>query len=208
MTKPPPASSTTTGDTARVWKGNIFLDPLHLALCVAVLKHLLLTNLFLDSIHSYFVSSQAKICQIHFWILVKNFFSFSGLPTLNFVFDSVQALVFGLVSLCVAVLKHLLLTNLFLDSIHSYFVSSQAKICQIHFWILVKNFFSFFGLPTLNFVFDNAQALVFGLVCVCVCVLGPLQSFTVQTLNDISLFNGVSQFDKVCGGRLRREMRF
>ena len=141
MTKPPPASSTTTGDTARVWKGNIFLDPLHLALCVAVLKHLLLTNLFLDSIHSYFVSS-------------------------------------------------------------------QAKICQIHFWILVKNFFSFFGLPTLNFVFDNAQALVFGLVCVCVCVLGPLQSFTVQTLNDISLFNGVSQFDKVCGGRLRREMRF
>ena len=87
------------------------------------------------------------------------------------MFDSVQALVFGLVSLCVAVLKHLLLTNLFLDSIHSYFVSSQAKICQIHFWILVKNFFSFFGLPTLNFVFDSAQALVFGLVCVCVCVV-------------------------------------
>ena len=139
MTKPPPASSTTTRDTARVWKGNIFLDPLHLALCVAVLKHFLLTNLFLDSIHSYFVSS-------------------------------------------------------------------QAKICQIHFWILVKNFFSFFGLPTLNFVFDSAQALVFGLLCVC--VLGPLQSSTVQTLNDISLFNGVSQFDKVCGERLRREMRF
>ena len=28
----------------------------------------------------------------------------------------------------------------------------------------------FFGLPTLHFVFDGAQALVFGLLCVCVCV--------------------------------------
>ena len=63
-----------------------------------------------------------------------------------------------------AVLKHLLLTILLLGSIHSYYVSSQAKIHQIHFRILVKKFFfffSFFGLLTLIFVFDNAQALVF-----------------------------------------------
>ena len=74
MTKPPPASLTIIEDTTGVWKGNIFLDLLHLALCVAVLKHLLLTFLLLRSIHSYYVSSQAKICQICFWILVKNVF--------------------------------------------------------------------------------------------------------------------------------------
>ena len=74
MTKLPPESLTTTRDAARVWKGNIFLDPLHLALCVAALKHLLLTILLLGSVHSYCVSSQAKILQMHFWILVKNFF--------------------------------------------------------------------------------------------------------------------------------------
>ena len=74
MTKPPPASLTITKDATGVWKGNIFLDLLHLALCVAVLKHLLLTFLLLCSIHSYCVSSEAKICQICFWILVKNVF--------------------------------------------------------------------------------------------------------------------------------------
>ena len=63
----------------------------------------------------------------------------------------------------------------------------------------------FFGLPTLHFVFDGAQALVFGLLCVCVCWV--LFS-TVQALNDINLFDGVSQSGEVCGGRLRKEMRF
>ena len=129
MTKPPPASSTTTRDTAKVWKGNIFLDPLHLALCVAVLKHFLLTNLFLDSIHSYFVSSQAKICQIHFWILVKNFFSFFGLPTLNFVFDNAQALVFGLVCVCVC----WVLFNLSLCKLSMISASSMVSLSSTRF---------------------------------------------------------------------------
>ena len=65
--------------------------------------------------------------------------------------------------------------------------------------------FLFFGLPTLNFVFDGAQSLVFGLFFF---FLGPLQSSTVQALNDINLFDGVSQSGEVCVGRLRWEMRF
>ena len=92
-------------------------------------------------------------------------------------------------ALCVAMLKHLFLTILLLRSVHSYCVSSQEKIRQICFWILVKNV-SFFGLPTLNFVFDGAQALVFGPFFFL--VLGPLQSSTEQALIDISLFDGVS----------------
>ena len=94
MIKPPPVSLTTIEDAVGVWKWNIFLDLLLLALCVAMLKHLFLTILLLRSVHSYCVSSQAKIRQICFWILVKNVFFF-GLPTLNFVFDGAQALVFG-----------------------------------------------------------------------------------------------------------------
>ena len=39
-------------------------------------------------------------------------------------------------------------------------------------------------------------------------VLGPLQSSTEQALNDISLFDGVFQSSEVCGGRLRKKMRF
>ena len=139
MIKPPPVSLTTTEDAVGVWKWNIFLDLLLLALCVAMLKHLFLTILLLRSVHSYCVSSQAKIRQICFWILVKNVF--------------------------------------------------------------------FFGLPTLNFVFDGAQALVFGPFFFFL-VLGPLQSSTEQALNVISLFDGVSQSSEVCGGRLRKEMRF
>ena len=137
MTKPPLASSTTTRDITRVWKGNIFLDPLYLALCVAVLKHFLLTNLFLDSIHSYFVSSQAKICQIHFWILVKNFFSFFGLPTLNFVFDSAQALVFGLLFVCVCVCARVcvcwVLFNLSLCKLSMISASSMVSLSSTRF---------------------------------------------------------------------------
>ena len=64
--------------------------------------------------------------------------------------------------------------------------------------------FLFFGYQHLTLCLTVPKLLFLTFLC----VLGPLQSFTVQALNDISLFDGVSQSGKVCGGRLRREMRF
>ena len=100
-------------------------------------------------------------------------------------------------ALCVAVLKHLLLTILLLGSVHSYCVSSQAKINQIHFWILVKNFFFSFCYQYLTLCLTVPKLFFF------FWVLCPLQSSIVQALNDINIFDDVSQSCKVCGGRRR-----
>ena len=116
---------------------------------------------------------------------------FFGSPTLGFVCGDAEALVFDHF---VAPFCSFLLCELSSKNPSNMFLNFGKK-CLF-----------FFGLPTLNFVFDGAQALVFGPFFFL--VLGPLQSSTEQALNDISLFDSVSQSSEVCGGRLRKEMRF
>ena len=102
-----------------------------------------------------------------------------------------------------AVLKHALAFDHFVVGFCSFLLCELSSKNPPDTFLNFGKEFLFFGLPTLKFVFDSAQALVCFVLFFYVCVLGPLQSSTIQALNDISLFDGVSQSDKVCGGRRR-----
>ena len=99
--------------------------------------------------------------------------------------------------MCVAVLKHH-----FVVGFYSFLLCELSSKNPSNTFLNFGKEFLFLGYQHLTLCLTVPK-----LFFVCLFVLGPLQSSTVQVLNDISPFD-VSQSGEVCGGRLRREMRF